>query len=105
MVFNKSLSLRERAALSVWEYPVSTKYSKIWSAMKEAGLPDTLEDGINRVRSAPKDSFAFIGDFTVIKYLVLTSCDLMIVGEEFSKKPLAMAVQQGSPLKSQLNRA
>ena len=30
---------------------------------------------------------------------------LKMVGEEFSKKPYALAVQQGSPLKDQLNDA
>ena len=39
---------------------------------------------------------------TDIKYAVLTNCDLQIVGEEFSSKPYALAVQQGSPLKDLL---
>lgn len=49
--------------------------------------------------------FAFLGDATDIRYLVLTNCDLQIVGEEFSRKPYAIAVQQGSPLKDQFNNA
>jgi ionotropic glutamate receptor len=46
-----------------------------------------------------------IGDATDIRFQVLTSCDLQMVGEEFSRKPYALAVQQGSPLKDQLNDA
>ena len=35
----------------------------------------------------------------------MTECDLQMVGDEFSRKPYALAVQQGSPLKDQLNDA
>jgi ionotropic glutamate receptor len=45
------------------------------------------------------------GDATDIRYLVLTSCELQMVGEEFSRKPYAIATQQGSPLKDQFNNA
>ena len=44
-----------------------------------------------------------LGDATDIRYQTLTNCDLQMVGEEFSRKPYALAVQQGSPLKDQLN--
>lgn len=50
-------------------------------------------------------SFLDPGDATDIRYLVLTNCDLQMVGEEFSRKPYAIAVQQGSPLKDQFNDA
>lgn len=49
--------------------------------------------------------FAYLGDATDIRYLTMTSCDLQMVGEEFSRKPYAIAVQQGSPLKDQFNNA
>ena len=45
------------------------------------------------------------GDATDIRYQTLTNCDLQMVGEEFSRKPYALAVQQGSPMKDQLNDA
>ena len=75
--------------------------------MKEAGLPTTLNEAIKRVRDSPSSSegYAFVGDATDIKYQVLTNCDLQIVGEEFSRKPYALAIQQGSHLKDQLNDA
>ncbi|XP_060526726.1 ionotropic receptor 25a isoform X2 [Cylas formicarius] len=107
MSLNDSLSDVERAKLAVWDYPVSDKYTKMWQAMKEAGLPKTLEEAVSRVKKSMSTSegFAFLGDATDIKYLEMTNCDLTIVGEEFSRKPYAIAVQQGSPLKDQFNTA
>ena len=42
---------------------------------------------------------------TDVRYQALTNCDLRVVGEEFSRKPYALAVQQDSPLKDQLDEA
>ncbi|XP_069687672.1 ionotropic receptor 25a isoform X2 [Periplaneta americana] len=107
MSLNDSLSDVERAKLAVWDYPVSDKYTKIWQAMKEAGFPESLDDAVDKVLKSKSSSegFAYIGDATDIRYLVLTSCDLQMVGEEFSRKPYAIATQQGSPLKDQFNNA
>ncbi|XP_050723400.1 ionotropic receptor 25a-like [Eriocheir sinensis] len=107
MSLNDSMSPVERAKLAVWDYPVSDKYTKMWQSMQEAGLPTTLESAVERVRKSTSSSegFAYLGDATDIRYLVLTNCDLQIVGEEFSRKPYAVAVQQGSPLKDQFNDA
>ncbi|XP_050348568.1 ionotropic receptor 25a isoform X2 [Nymphalis io] len=107
MSLNDSLSDVERAKLAVWDYPVSDKYSKMWQAMKEAGLPNSIEEAIERVRASKSSSegFAWLGDATDVRYHVLTSCDLQMVGDEFSRKPYAIAVQQGSPLKDQFNNA
>ena len=44
-------------------------------------------------------------DATDVRYQDLVTCDLQMVGDEFSRKPYALAVQQGSPLKDQLNDA
>ncbi|XP_021939210.1 ionotropic receptor 25a isoform X4 [Zootermopsis nevadensis] len=107
MSLNDSLSDVERAKLAVWDYPVSDKYTKIWQAMNEAKFPNTLEEAVNRVLDSKSSSegFAYIGDATDVRYLVLTSCNLQMVGEEFSRKPYAIATQQGSPLKDQFNNA
>lgn len=107
MSLNDSLSDVERAKLAVWDYPVSDKYTKMWQAMKETGLPPDEETALKLVRASKSSSegFAYLGDATDIRYLVLTNCDLQMVGEEFSRKPYAIAVQQGSPLKDQFNNA
>ena len=97
----------ERSKLAVWEYPVNDKYTKIWQSMKESGLVNSMEEAKKRVRESISisEGYALIGDATDIKYLELTSCDLQVVGDEFSKKPYALAVPQGSPMKDQLNDA
>ncbi|CAG9835987.1 unnamed protein product [Diabrotica balteata] len=107
MSLNDSLTEVERSKLAVWDYPVSDKYTKMWQAMKEAGLPNTLDEAVGRVRSSKSSSegFAYLGDATDIRYLEITNCDLTTVGEEFSRKPYAIGVQQGSPLKDQFNTA
>ncbi|XP_046835531.1 ionotropic receptor 25a isoform X1 [Vespa crabro] len=106
MSLNDSLSEVERAKLAVWEYPVSDKYTKMFQAMKEANFPATAEEAIRRVlRIDSNNEFAYIEDASTIKYLAMTNCDVMQVGEEFSRKPYAIAVQQGSPLKEQFNNA
>nr|AID61273.1 ionotropic receptor [Calliphora stygia] len=103
---NDSLTPLERSKLAVWDYPVSDKYTKMWQAMQEAQLPSTLDEAVARVRnSTTATGFAFLGDATDIRYLVMTNCDLQVVGEEFSRKPYAIAVQQGSHLKDQFNNA
>ncbi|KAL0108697.1 hypothetical protein PUN28_014089 [Cardiocondyla obscurior] len=108
MSLNDSLSDIERAKLAVWDYPVSDKYTKMFQAMKEAGFPPDIDTALKRIRRLDEyanNEFAFIGDATTVKYLTMTNCDLTQVGEEFSRKPYAIAVQQGSPLKDQFNNA
>uniref|UniRef100_A0ABM1IVT1 Glutamate receptor ionotropic, kainate 2 n=1 Tax=Polistes dominula TaxID=743375 RepID=A0ABM1IVT1_POLDO len=106
MSLNDSLTEVERAKLAVWEYPVSDKYTKMFQAMKEANFPATVDEAIRRVlRLDSNNEFAYIADASTIKYLAMTNCDVTQVGEEFSRKPYAIAVQQGSPLKDQFNNA
>lgn len=106
MSLNDSLTDVQRAKLAVWDYPVSDKFTKMFQAMKEAGFPRTIDEAVRRVRRLDSaNEFAFIGDASTIKYLVMTNCDLVSVGEEFSRKPYAVAVQQGSPLRDQFNNA
>jgi ionotropic glutamate receptor len=105
MSLNDSLSDVERAKLAVWDYPVSDKYTKIFQTMQDTGFPKDIEEALARVRKDGPTEFAFIGDASDIKYLAMTNCEFMQVGEEFSRKPYAIAVQQGSPLKDQFNNA
>lgn len=106
MTLNDSLSTVERAKLAVWDYPMSDKYAKVFQAIKDNKHPESLEDAVRRVRKInATNEFAFIGDAADIKFLTITNCDLRQVGEEFSRKPYALAVQKGSPLKDQLNNA
>lgn len=107
MSLDDTLSDEERAKLAVWDYPVSDKYTKIWWTMQEAHMPTEFEEGVRRVKESKgsQEGFAFIADSTRVKYATMTNCDLVSVGSEFSRKPLALAVQQNSPLKDQLSSA
>ena len=75
--------------------------------MTGVGLPMNMDEALERVRASETQStgFALIADATDVRYLSMTNCDLQMVGEEFSRKPYALAVQQGSPLKDKLNDA
>ncbi|XP_003743738.1 ionotropic receptor 25a [Galendromus occidentalis] len=106
MSLDDSLTDDQRAELAVWDYPVSDKFTKIWWTMQEANLPESFEAGVQRVKdSLTSEGFAFIADATQIKYATMTNCDLTQIGSEFSRKPLALAVQQNSPLRDQLSSA
>lgn len=102
MSLNDSLSEVERSKLAVWDYPVSDKYTKMWKTMIEAGFPLNYDEALARVKSSEpgNDGFALIGDSNELKWMTKMDCDLEVIGEDFSKKPIAMAVQQNSPIKS-----
>lgn len=100
MSMDDSLTPIERRRYAVWEYPLTSKYTKVWQHFQTTGSPRDLAEAVERVRnSTPTAGFAFIGDAADIQLLALENCDLRMVGEEFSRKPYAIAVQQGSPLK------
>ena len=54
-------------------------------------------------RTFSHSKFQSAADATTNKYLTYTNCDLWEVGEEFSRKPYAFAVQEGSPLQNELS--
>ncbi|KAL1473552.1 hypothetical protein MTO96_021921 [Rhipicephalus appendiculatus] len=107
MSLDDTLSDEDRAKLAVWDYPVSDKYTKMWWTMKEAGLPADFEEGLQRVKKSTgsQEGFAFLADAMRVQYATMTNCDLISVGREFSKMPLALAVQRNSPLKDMLSSA
>jgi len=63
MSLNDSLSEVERAKLAVWDYPVGDKYTKMWQAMQDAKMPNTLQEALERVRASKTSSegFAYLG--------------------------------------------
>ncbi|RUS82782.1 hypothetical protein EGW08_009446 [Elysia chlorotica] len=100
MSLDENLAAVERAKLAVWDYPVSDKYTKLWNTMKNSRFPDNATSAVERVLEG---NFAFISDATSNKYQTLINCDLWEVGEEFSRKPYALAVQEGSSLRGELS--
>ena len=95
--------------------------------MRQVGFVDNVTAGVERVKQSTSstEGFAFIAEATQVnvsimvyfsslpftdklmvqvKYAVLTDpCNLQEIGEEFSRKPYALAVQKGSPLKDMLS--
>ncbi|XP_062594204.1 ionotropic receptor 25a-like [Saccostrea cucullata] len=105
MSLDDTLDPVERAKLAVWDYPVSNKYTKLWETMKLSGFPHSLHEALSSVKNG---TFAYIGDAAENQYQTMRSmenCDLWQVGEEFSRKPFALAVQNGSPLRNDLSTA
>ena len=86
-------------------------------------MPNTHEEGLRRVResspwgtefayisqtfreSSEKLNFVSAADATDVEYLDVTDCGVVEVGKQFSRRPYALAVQQGSPLMELLNTA
>lgn len=96
MSLNDSLSEEERSKFAVWDYPISDKYTKIWAQIQQAGLPQGIELGVNRVKSSTlDDGFALIADANIVKHAVMTDCSFKAVGDEFSRKPIALGVAKG----------
>lgn len=79
-------------------------YTKVLHAIEEYGFVPNKEAAIRRVLEEDgNDPFAWIGDAVEIKWLTWTDCRFRQLTEEFSRKPYAIAVQQGSPLKDEFN--
>lgn len=104
MSLSESMSEKDRARLAIWDYPLSDKFTNMWRYMQESKLPVNMEEAIERVLTS-KDGFAFIGDANQIRYAALTNCQLQQVGQEFARKPYAIAVQAGSKLKNEISKA
>lgn len=99
--------MSERAKYSVFSAPVHQRHIQMWTNMLKFYHPRTIEEAVAMVRNSTPfgEGFAYIGDATDIRYLELTNCDLQMIGYEFGAAPYAIGLQQGSPLKEQLNRA
>ena len=96
MSLNDSLSEEERSKFAVWDYPISDKYTKIWSQIQEVGMPADIEAGLGRVKNSTlDDGFALLADANIVRHAIMTDCSLKAVGDEFSRKPIALAVQKG----------
>lgn len=74
MSLNDSMDAKERAKLAVWDYPVSDKFTNMWRFMEDSKLPETTDEGIDRVLKSSGeengDGFAFIGQFMSLSTLI-----------------------------------
>jgi len=65
MSLDDSMDDYQRAQLAVWDYPIDDTYTKMWQTMQEAGMPNSLEDAIERIRNPPDlAEYAFLGSYS-----------------------------------------
>ncbi|GAB6031583.1 hypothetical protein CHUAL_009348 [Chamberlinius hualienensis] len=92
----------EKEKYSVWNYPVGNKYTKMWRYMSDIKFLDSLEEGLEKIRKLP-NGFVLIADTIEVSYILSTNCDLTTVGDEFSRRPVGLAVSKSSDLKEKLS--
>ena len=68
--------------------------------MEKTGHIIDTDDGLRRVREG---NFAWLHEGPMVKYLTSRDCELTAVGEQFSNKPYAFALQEHSPLVEDMN--
>ena len=62
MSLDDSMNDYDRAQLAVWDYPIDDTYTKMWQTMVEAGMPNSLEEAIERIRNPPDGAdYAYLG--------------------------------------------
>lgn len=52
MSLNDSLTPIERSKLAVWDYPISTKYTKMWRVFQETGMVMNMIEAVARIRNS-----------------------------------------------------
>lgn len=102
MTLNDSLTPYERSKLAVWEYPLSDKYIKIYSAINYNTLLKNVSQALAQLKE-PKSRLALIAEASDIQYHAMLNCTFKEIGPEFSKKPYAIALQMNSPLTKEFN--
>lgn len=106
MALNISLSPYEKRKFSVWNDPVGDKYRKIWRVMQDTKMPGSMQEAVERIReSTPDNGYAVLRDGPELRYWELKSCDLKTIGGDFALRSRALLIQEGSPLKAQLDDA
>ena len=65
MSLNDSLDQVERAKLAVWDYPVSDKFTNMWTTMQDSVFPQNFTEAKERIKNPPDgQEFAFIGQYS-----------------------------------------
>ncbi|RWS12193.1 glutamate receptor ionotropic: kainate 2-like protein [Dinothrombium tinctorium] len=98
---------RLRAEYSFWEYPISDKYQRVLTQMHLAKMPKTFEEGVRRVKKSQgaNSGFVLLAESIKVKWMAYTSCKFIQSGNEFSRRPLALAVQENDKLRDLLSSA
>lgn len=107
MSLNMNLTPEERSKYAVWDYPIGDKFTKMLGQMYQAKMPKSYAEGVKRVLDSPsaQEGFAFVTDAVSVKFAINAHCNLHSIGNEFSRKPVALVVQQNTTLKDRLSAA
>lgn len=89
----------------VWDYPIKEQYDKVIKAIVEAVPVTNVSEGYRMVLEHTDGDFAFIHDYSEVRYAIARTCYLVEVGKPFAERPYAVAVQQGSELLSTVGKA
>lgn len=97
MSYGNDSESSKRSRYAVWDYPLPDRYKVIWQNMEETGFVNSSGEGIERVL---KGDYAYFTEAPIIKYKMSQYCDITAVGNQFSAKPYAFALQEKSQLTS-----
>lgn len=89
----------------VWDYPIKEQYNAVLKKIYEAGVAQNVSDAYSRVLDHTDGDFAFIHDYSEIRFAIARMCYLVEIGKPFAERPYAVAVQQGSMLLHEVSRA
>ena len=96
-----SSTSNQSSQFAVWDYPLGDKFTNMWATIDSHGILNSSAEGVAKVLQG---NFAFIHSTPVLKYYATKYCDLIVVGEQFSTKPYAFALQENSPLVARINK-
>lgn len=69
-------------------------------------MPGSMQEAVERIlESTPDNGYAVLRDGPELRYWELMSCDLKTIGGDFALRSRALLIQEGSPLKAQLDDA
>ncbi|RWS25264.1 glutamate receptor ionotropic: kainate 2-like protein, partial [Leptotrombidium deliense] len=108
MAFDDTLHPNVRGDQAFWEYPIPNMYTDIYKQMQIAGMPKSFEDGLRRVLDSQgaNTGFVLLAEATKVRWTAMTNCDVIQSGNEFSRRPIAFAIQEGNDeLRNVLNSA
>ncbi|BFZ02738.1 hypothetical protein BsWGS_05777 [Bradybaena similaris] len=84
----------DQASLAVWDYPLGNKYGAMWKTIQNNGLLASNAAGLERVKS---ENFALITETPIVQYYTSSNCDLLGIGEQFSRRPYSIGFKERSP--------
>jgi ABC-type amino acid transport substrate-binding protein len=80
-------------------------HQRVWAKMQQdAAMTQSNQEGMTRVLEE-QGGYAFVMESPTMDYMVARNCDLIKVGDIFSRKNYALALPQGSPHREEINRA